>query len=111
MEKAIFEIDTLDGGARFEGITKGHLWNGWECPQFDLKNTLRILKDVMDSEDNKHNYDFTFYEYDELYDVIIEKGFYNSKLEYISTSKPNVINGIKYYSVGAYNWTWTMVND
>jgi hypothetical protein len=108
IEKRTFEIETANGSEKYNGLTFGIYWNGWECPLFDLKTTLKVLKDFHKdtSEDNKNDYDFSYYEYDSLYDVIIEKSFYSGKIECIATSKPIIINKKKYYSVGSFNWTW-----
>mgnify|MGYP003662463803 CR=1 FL=1 len=46
MKKEIFEIETAEGYAQFEGITFGQLWNGWECPQFDINNINKILEGI-----------------------------------------------------------------
>jgi hypothetical protein len=112
MKKETFLIETNDGQlAKYKGITLGHLWNGWECPMFELSTTKKILSEWLSTENDKYLYDFTFYQYDELFDVIIETSFSSGKIETISTSQPITINNIKYYSIGAYNWTWTKKNN
>jgi hypothetical protein len=48
MEKAIFEIEVHNGEyEQFEGITFGQLWNGWQCPQFDIHNIKKILEGIL----------------------------------------------------------------
>jgi hypothetical protein len=106
MKKETFAIETSEGIAHYKGVTFGDLWNGWECPLFDLKTTIKILNDVVGGEEQKHEYDFTFYQYDNVYDVIIETSFYNATIECVQTHKPIVIDNKKYYSIGSYCWTW-----
>lgn len=106
MKQQIFTIEVNNGDlAEFNGITFGKLWNGWECPLFPIESINKILSDIGTEEDAKLC-GFSFYEYDSLYDVIIEKYYYNEKIEYCATEKPTIIDGIKYYSLGAYSWTW-----
>ena len=106
IEKAIFEIEAINGFEQYEGVSLGYLWNGWECPYFKIEEVKKIIAN-MDSEQDAIIYDFTHYSYDNLYDVIIEKTFYDGKIETIHTSKPIIIQGEKYYSIGSFNWTWT----
>jgi hypothetical protein len=113
MKKEIFVIETADGTAEYQGISLGQLWNGWECPLFELKTALKVLKDFHSycSEENKHDYDFSFFQYDPLYDVIIETYFMDAKINFVATHKPIVINNKKYYDIGGFNWTWWKKNN
>lgn len=110
MKKEIFEIETAEGFAQFEGITFGQRWNGWECPQFDIDNINKILEGL-GSEDEAKECNFSYYEYDSVYDVIIEKVYWDGKIEAVDTSKPIIVDGIKYYALGCFNWTWTKANN
>jgi hypothetical protein len=110
MKKEIFEIETAEGFAQFEGITFGQRWNGWECPQFDIDNINKILEGL-GSEAEAKECNFSYYEYDSVYDVIIEKVYWDGKIEAVDTSKPIVVDGIKYYALGCFNWTWTKSNN
>lgn len=105
MKKEIFTIETNEGIAEFKGITLGDKWNGWECPMFPIRSIHKILADIGTEEDAK-DCGFSFYEYDSLHDVIIERFYNDGKIEYCATEKPTIIDGIKYYSIGAYSWTW-----
>ena len=53
MKKEIFEIETAEGFAQFEGITFGQRWNGWECPQFDIDNINKILEGLGSEDEAK----------------------------------------------------------
>ena len=106
MKTEIFEIETENGFDQFEGITFGQRWNGWECPQFDIHNIKKIL-DGIGTEEQAKECNFSFYEYCPTYDVIIEKVYWDGKLEAIDTSKPILVDGIKYYALGCMNWTWS----
>jgi len=106
MKIEIFEIETAEGFAQFKGVTFGQLWNGWECPLF----TLDVVKDILaglGTEDEAKNCSFSFYEYDSFYDVIIERVWWGGKIEAVDTSKPILIDGVKYYSVASFCWTWS----
>lgn len=110
MKKEIFEIETNDGYSQFEGVTFGQLWNGWECPLF----TLDVVKSILDgigSEAEAKECSFSFYEFDSFYKVIIERVYWDNKIEAIETSKPILIDGVYYYSIGSYNWTWSKKNN
>jgi hypothetical protein len=110
MEKALFEIEVNEGFEQYEGITLGHRWNGWECPLFNIDNVNKILNNLGSEEEAKEN-SFSFYQYDSTYDVIIEKVYWDGKLEAIDTSKPTIFNGEKYYAIGSHNWTWTKAQE
>lgn len=106
MEKQIFEIETENGFEQFEGITFGQRWNGWECPQFDLETTNKILLGMC-SEEVAKECSFSHYKYDEFYNVVIETTFWGNKIECVETWKPSNINGVDFFAVGYMCWTWT----
>lgn len=106
MQKGFFSIETNEGYDTFEGIENPSLlWNGWHNPYFDLNTIKKILSNI-GQENQFLDYDFTFYQYDEDYDVIIEKSYYDQKLESVSTCHPITFEGIKYYPIGFMCWTW-----
>jgi hypothetical protein len=111
MKKEIFTIETNEGVSKFKGITFGDLWNGWECPYFTIDVVNEILNDVSCDEDTCKEYSYCYYEFDSLYNVIIEKTYWDNKIEVASTTKPILIDGIFYYPLGAYNWTWSKSNN
>ena len=106
MKTQIFEIEVNDGYEQFEGITLGQTWNGWQCPQFDLANVTKILEGIGTKEDAM-KCSFSYYEYDSVYDVIIETIFWDGKIEAIDISKPILVDGVKYYAIGCFNWCWS----
>lgn len=110
MKKEIFEIEVNEGFEQYEGITNGNRWNGWECPLFTIDNVNKILNNL-GSEELAKECSFSFYEYDSTYDVIIEKVYWNGKLEAIDTTKPTLFEGNKYYPIGNGNWTWTKAQE
>jgi hypothetical protein len=106
MKTEIFTIEVNNGDlAEFEGVTFGDLWNGWECPLFTLDVIKSILKDI-GTEDDAKACSFSFYEFDSFYNVIIERVYWDGIIQAIDTTKPILINGLEYFSFGAYNWTW-----
>ena len=107
MKKEIFTIE-IDNGktAQFKGVSFGDLWNGWECPYFTLDIVNKILNKVSCNEETAKEYSYCFYEFDSVYNVIIERTYWDKKIEVVNTTKPILIDGVYYYPLGAYNWTW-----
>ena len=108
--KALFSMDCFDNDQpNIEGITYGSHWNGWACPYFTYENGLLIAKLLNDDEQ-----------------WCIDRDLPVSKLIYLGTKDafmyidgcypdegeeitPSIIDGVKYYPIGAFGWCWSEV--
>ena len=91
-------------------ITDGTRWNGWRCPWFSLEVAKQVLAEHMSSEEDAKDGGYSFYEYDEVYDVIIEKvydGYTENIIFDVVTYHPIFFEGVKYYPIGYGNWCWS----
>ena len=84
---AVFAIDAIDG--YFHGHTEGQRWNGFACPLFSLEEGKRLA--VVNNATDHHNYENAAEE----------------PLAYPAV----VIEGEKFYPIGAHGWTWYVVAD
>ena len=84
---AVFAIDAIDG--YFHGHTEGQRWNGFACPLFSLEEGKRLA--VVNNATDYHNYENAAEE----------------PLAYPAV----VIEGEKFYPIGAHGWTWYVVAD
>lgn len=91
----------------FEGYTNGEKWNGFDCPLFELDESLKIMEDFNDLNEEleldiklvyNSEQDY-FVEEDENYDED-EPIIYEPLL--IKTSEGTK----KVYPIGAGYWTW-----
>ena len=96
MKRAVFTADA-NQSSFFKGYTSGSLWNGWECPSFEIAEAMEIMALYNSRWDDEAPMQYnaesdTFYvDENECY-----KGF-NAKTE----------DGLKHlYDIGAYYWTW-----
>ena len=88
----------LDDSPSYEGYTLSYRWNGWECPAFEKKTAIEILKDaemtgIFDPETN--TFTITHPESDGSETV---QGFpieFNNQI-------------ITVYPIGSHSWTWNI---
>ena len=82
------------------GITNGTRWNGWECPLFNLEESIKIIEGQISKSECLEN-GCTYYE-------ISSDG-----LQIISTCEDGIfaedsilVDNIRYYPIGYMNWVW-----
>ena len=90
----------IDGEFYARGITFGQRWNGFECPYFELYETLQILS-KQDTKQECEDVDVSFYEISADGLHIIET---NSSGLYVSDSV--LVDGERYFPIGGFNWVW-----
>jgi hypothetical protein len=90
-----------------DGYTRGMRWNGWSCPYFTREQADRLTEvstafnASLSPEMAECSEDIT---YDEARDAyVITSSDYPDEPQYIS---PTLIDGVKYYCIGAFSWTW-----
>jgi len=87
--------------------TQGGRWNGWQCPDFEFAEAMRLVNYMKEEE----NGDITLH-YDEEKDAfIITDPQYDDPEERFTEFKGEevTINGkkVKVYSIGSGYWTWS----
>lgn len=95
----------------FHGYDTLQTWNGWNCPLFTIGQAKKVIK-YFNAQNLEHKAcQYELLSYDAINDVIISK--YYEEDEFISEelTSPTIIDGIKYYDINNYNWTWEIVND
>lgn len=99
-----FGMDCL-GNVRIPGFTNAEKWNGWSCPYFTYDQACAFLviwnkatkewsKECPDYKDMIAYYDAKTDEF-----VIPEVG-------YVERHEATLIDGTKYYCIGANAWCW-----
>lgn len=99
MKKAFF---TIEGEEKFQGITSGQRWNGFECPYFDLETAQKILSTLQDVDQAKE-FGFSYYHFNDDFSLLFET--HEDGTEQYS---PITFEGVKYYSIGFCNWVWQL---
>ena len=99
---AVFAIDAIDG--YFHGHTEGQRWNGFACPLFSLEEGKRLAV-----VNNATDYCGRL-EYDEKSDSFLHHNYENAAEEPLAYPAV-VIEGEKFYPIGAHGWTWYVVAD
>ena len=100
---------------KYDAITDGTLWNGWECPLFDLENAKKVLSDMIKVGINLEYVIETggsYYELNEDETAIIET-YYDTdgNSEVFPDDEALLVNGVRYFSIGWANWTWYEAMD
>lgn len=100
---AVFQIDAF-GGIFFHGITPNQCWNGFACPLFTFEEAQRLV-----ALNNASDYCGHL-----AYDV--EKDAFLFKHDQEGDEAPEVyaatlVDGKKYYGVGAFSWCWRDVSN
>ena len=103
MRWSYFVID--DVTPKYEGITFGDRWNGWQMPYFLKPMMLRILADA-NYHPNLTPQDGYLYRYDEKFDKVVCDEYIDNVL--VDTYNEDVIEygGKKFYGVGTGSWVW-----
>ena len=100
---AVFQIDAIE--SYFHGVTQGQHWNGFACPLFSLEEAQRLMAL------NNHTDFCGQIVYDAAQDAFL---FYEFGVE--SEEGPDVFNAVlidgkKFYSIGAFSWCWQDVSN
>lgn len=100
--KAVFSLDAL--AHFFHGLTSGQNWNGFACPFFTHEEGMRLVcvnnstefsgRLVFDADKDA----FLFFEHE-------------GDNEEPSVYSASLINGVKFYPIGACGWTWNEVTE
>ena len=96
MEKAQF---TIDDGNHYEGIHDPSIrWNGWACPFFDFRTSVKILMNGLT--------DWEFFEDRQVFQVRLHD---EPEGEY-SEFEGQMIDGVMMYPIGAFSWVWDEIS-
>jgi len=98
-KKAMFTMDCWD--QKFEGLSFGYSWNGWSCPYFTKEIGLQISEVI--NEEKCH------LTYSESKDCFVLHDL--EEPDFDEDIMPQIINGKKYYSIGACSWCWTEISE
>jgi hypothetical protein len=99
-----FWIDGMDKDAWLDGFTDGTLWNGWECPVFELAEALKINAFAYEAGIVYDEATDTFFHTDNQYPEeppLEYKGFDI----YLGDSSPRRV-----YAVANMYWTWELAD-
>lgn len=99
---AVFSIDAFDG--YFHGVTTGQQWNGFACPLFSLEEGKRLA--AINNDDPLCGR----LEYDPKSDSFLHWDYGNED-QGPQGFPVTVIDGQKYYPIGAFSWTWYDMAD
>ncbi len=110
MDKKLFTKKLFTCGPEsttYEGYTSGEKWNGFDCPLFELEESLKIMKDFNDlNEELELNIKLV---YDPDQDHFTEEDENYDEDEYV-VYEPLLINTPdgtkKLYPIGTGYWTW-----
>lgn len=98
---AKFQFDDI-GDEHWAGYTFGEVWNGWECPYFELEEVKSIIEWY-----RKDGYDSI--RYDEAQDsVIVEDD--DGLIEKFTGQDITLMDGsvVHVYPLGAFGWCWDL---
>ena len=81
-------------------VDSSERWNGWACPFFGRVAADRIVRTV-------ENDDYTriFWDGDT---VVVVSNPGDPTDEYVDRIDGTVIDGVRYWPIGAYSWTWSV---
>ncbi|MCW3696343.1 hypothetical protein [Burkholderia cenocepacia] len=88
----------IDGGKEYRGISDGKTWNGWAMPFFTFEVACQFMED--------HNKVAVHEKL--VYDAASDSFLYETE-DYPDDPErfeATVIDGVKYYGVGAGSWVW-----
>jgi hypothetical protein len=109
MKKVTFWVDGFERNGRgevFEGYTNGITWSGFDIPFF-TKEVADQLTDFLNNDDAT---DEAYYDaHEDKYVVRLDnfRGGLNDPEEFGAVT----IGGKKYYSIGGFSWTWSIVDE
>jgi hypothetical protein len=87
----------IDGGPEYQGVTDGKTWNDWQMPNFTFE-VAKKLADTMNAVTTEEKL-----VYDEGTDHFIYQVDYYPEEEW-EIFPATLIDGIKYYPIGAGYW-------
>ena len=110
MEKFKFSCATSE---TFEGIKSDLTWNGWECPLFELDEAKRVIEHFNYQQKTFGGEYYEQFTYLESEDGILSQTFEEGlhMAEYDSIDKAIIIEGVKYYDIANFSFTWELVQD
>ena len=97
-------------GTTFKGYTKGNLWNGFDCPLFEVEECEKIVE-LFNSENEEFGTEVKLV-YDSTKDCYVEIDPNIDEEDYISYEFTSIDtkDGIKRVcSLGSFNWCWEEV--
>lgn len=99
---AVFQIDAIE--SYFHGVTHDQQWNGFACPLFSFEEAERLMAL------NNHTDFCGQIVYDAEQDAFLFHEFGAESGERPDTYKAVLIDGQKFYPVGAFSWCWQDVS-
>lgn len=100
---AVFENGAFDG-ALFHGISQGQHWNGFACPLFSFEEASRL------ASINNRTDCCGMLVYDEPKDAFLFYDIDTDNIEPVEYASV-LVDGQKYYPIGAFGWCWTDVSE
>lgn len=100
---AVFQIDAIE--SYFHGVTQGQHWNGFACPLFSLEEAQRLMAL------NNHTDFCGQIVYDAAQDAFLFHEFGVESEERPDVYKMVLIDGVKFYPIGAFSWCWQDVSN
>lgn len=98
-----FSLDPLIGQS-FDGYSLGEVWNGFACPYFTFEQAQRVA-------DVSRRFGFGAW-YDEDLDQFVFAGEDESSDPNECESFPStMIDGAKFYPIGAFTWIWEEIKE
>lgn len=108
MRKAKFSCATSE---TFIGFKSDLTWNGWECPLFELEEAKKVIEHFnyeQKTHGGEYYEQFTYLEEEDgILSQNFEEGWHMS--EYDSIDKAIIIDGVKYYDIANFSFTWELV--
>ena len=100
---AVFQIDAIE--SYFHGVTQDQHWNGFACPLFSFEEAQRLM------ELNNHTDFCGQIVYDAAQDAFLFHEFGVESEERPDVFKAVLIDGEKFYPIGAFSWCWQDVSN
>ena len=97
----------------FNGLRTEMKWNGWECPLFELKEAQRIIEHFNYQQKTFGGEYYEQFTYLQLEDAILSQTFEEGlhMPQYDEIIKATIIDGVKYYDIANFSFTWELVQD
>jgi hypothetical protein len=100
MQRTWFQLDAL-GEVIVEGFSSGEEWNGWACPYFTYEQAERLVE-LWERNRWKAAYDGV----QDAFVFSVNQDFTTGDSEEFETFPAVSIEGLNYYPIGAFQWTW-----
>lgn len=107
---------TIDGVATFDALVDSSFtWNGWLAPWFTHAESLRIAAWLAETPAPEETQRLDF----EQADIEVDPATHeiNPLVAILSTDdeaieqRSRVIDGVRYYAIGAFEWVWTEADN